>query len=151
MLAAVVLLSLPTVATAQRDDTAIVRAIATEWNRAYNARNADAVAALFDDRPIGLFVFGGAAVPKDSLKAFHERSWASRRDEAWTVDRADVVMLGDESALLTMTWSGRYTTAAGVTWEYKSSAIATVVAQRRGSTWKIVAMQNSGSGVRVQR
>lgn len=151
VLGVVLLLAMPGVAAAQREDPiAQVRSIAAEWNRAYNARDANAVIALFDDRPIGLFVFGGTAYHKDSLKAFHESVWATRRDEAWTVDRADVVMLNDQTALLTMTWSGRYTTSAGIIWEFKSSAVATVIAQRRGNAWKIVAMHNAGSGVRVQ-
>lgn len=146
------LLLVPRVAMAQNQDAVTaIRAVSAEWNRAYNVRDANAVVALFDERPIGLFTFGGTAYVRDSLKAMHERVWAGRRDEAWTVDRADVVMLNDQTALLTMVWSGRYTTTAGTTWEFKSSAIATVIVQRRGAAWKIVAMHNSGSGTQVRR
>jgi uncharacterized protein (TIGR02246 family) len=128
-----------------------VKALAAEWTRAVNAHDASAVVALYDEKPIGLFVFGGTAYARDSLKGFHERTWAARSNEAWTVDRADVVMLSDQTALMTVTWSGRYTTNAGVTWEFKSNAIATAIVQRRGTAWKIVAMQNAASGTQVRK
>ena len=142
---------MPTSAHAQNQKIVdAVRAVGTEWTRAYNAHDADAVVAVFD-KPVGLFIFGGTAVPFDSLKAFHQRWFGVRTNEAWTNDREDVLVFSDQSALLTVTQSGHFTNASGVTWEFKGSAFVTALVQKRGNAWKVVAAHVSSSGTQVKK
>jgi hypothetical protein len=60
-------------------------------------------------------------------------------------------VLSDTSALLQITWSGRFTRTNGQTWEYKSNSFSTWLLQKRGNAWKIVAEHGSASGTQVKK
>jgi uncharacterized protein (TIGR02246 family) len=128
-----------------------VTAVATEWNRAWNAHDLDALMALFDAKPAGQFILSGTAYAPDSLRAVWRKDIAGRTNDAWTVDHARVIVLDEHSALLQITFSGHFTAASGVSWEYKSSAFVTALVQKRGDKWKITAFQNSGAGKQVAK
>lgn len=119
-----------------------------DWIRAWNAHDADAYAALFD--PAASMLILGTYYPSvDSLKAGAGQVMAARSNEHWTLDRIAVRVFNDHQALVQALFSGRYTTASGATWEFKSSGYLTMLVERRDGTWKIVAAQNHGSGTRV--
>jgi len=126
------------------------RAVAAELRRVWDARDNEAFAKCFAE-PEGLFVSGGASYTVASLQAQNAKIWADRANESWKNDAVKVIVLGDDAALLQITFSGRYTLATGVTWEFASSAFTTVLIRRFGGDWKIVAYHNSGSGKQVPK
>jgi len=121
-----------------------VSAVAQEWARTWNARDAAGWAALHDT-PAGLFIVGGSAWPFDSLAARASAVMASRSNESWTIDRTHVIVLDESEALMQLTASGRFTLADGQTWVCDSSGFETALLRKRGTAWKIVAFQNSAS------
>jgi hypothetical protein len=125
-------------------------AIAAELARSWNARDNDAWMACFGPLE-GLIIGGGVSHTLDSMRAENVRLWKERSNESWTIDKVQVIKLDDRSAILQTTWSGRYTLATGVTWEFKSSAFMTSLVRRVGNNWRIVAHHNSASGKQVPK
>jgi hypothetical protein len=83
------------------------------------------------------------------MKARIEVVWSDRTSESWKQDKVDVLALSDTTALLQITWSGRYTLKSGAIWEYKSTSFATYLVRKFGDSWKIVAGHESGRGTQV--
>lgn len=124
-----------------------VKALNTEWKRAWAAHDIDRYMAVFDHASPGLFILGGEALSLDSLRARVSRVMSQRTNEAWTEDLAIVTPLNDSTAFLQASSHGRFTLPSGQTWEYSGGG-ATALVKRRGSGWKIVAFQNAISGGR---
>jgi uncharacterized protein (TIGR02246 family) len=127
-----------------------VKAVAAEQKRAFAAHDLDACLAVYDTQPGGLLIWGGKVHTLQSMRARIQEVWSERTTETWTHDRLQVIVLSDSSALLQITWSGRYTRTNGQTWEFKSTSFSTWLLQKRGNAWKIVAEHGSGSGTQVK-
>jgi ketosteroid isomerase-like protein len=125
-----------------------VRALAADMKRAFDARDLTAVMANYG-KPEGLHVWGGTNHTLDSIKARIETVWSDRTNESWKQDKVDVLALSNNTALLQITWSGRYTLKSGAIWEYKSTSFSTYLVRKSGTTWKIVASHESGRGTQV--
>jgi hypothetical protein len=126
-----------------------VKAVVAELRRSWDARDINAQMAQFAS-PEGLFVGGGVSYTLESLKASFLKAWADRTSELWTDERVQVIALSDSAALAQVTYKGRYTlTATNVTWDV--NAYSTFLIRKLGSTWKIVAYQNSGAGRQVPK
>jgi len=127
-----------------------VRAVAAELRRSWDTRDIDGWMACFGN-PEGLVIGGGVSYTLESLREANLRIWANRTSESWTNDRVQVIALDDTTALLQITYSGRYTLQSGVTWEFKASSFSTSLVRKTGNAWKIVAHHNSGSGTQVPK
>ena len=125
-----------------------VRALAADMKRAFDARDVTAVMANYG-KPEGLHVWGGTNHTLDSIKARIETVWSDRTSESWKQDKVDVLALSNNTALLQITWSGRYTLKSGAIWEYKSTSFSTYLVRKVGNTWKIVASHESARGTQV--
>lgn len=145
-------LALPVFATARAqanpDVEKGVRALAAEFVRNWKARDINAVMACHAE-PEGLLIWGGTSHTLASMKARIVELWNDRTSESWQQDKVDVIVLGPNTALLQITWSGRYTLRSGAIWEFKSSSFDTCLVKKFGDRWKIVAGQNSGRGTQV--
>lgn len=142
--------ALPAQAQGLRAVDQAVGAVAAELRRAWDVRDIDAWMACFG-APEGLVIGGGVSYTLDSLRAANLRIWANRTSESWTNDRVQVIALNDTTALLQITYSGRYTLQSGVTWEVKASSFSTSLVRKIGNAWKIVAHHNSGSATQLPR
>jgi len=125
-----------------------VRALAADMKRAWDARDITAVMANYG-KPEGLHVWGGTNHTLDSIKARIETVWSDRTSDAWTQDKVDVLVLSNSTALLQITWSGRYTLKSGAIWEFKSTSFASYLVRKVGNAWKIVASHESARGTQV--
>lgn len=134
---------------AQRSATieAEVKALNSEWKRAWAARDLDAYIGVFDRTSPGLFILGGEALTLDSLRARVSRVVSQRTNETWTEDLVVVTPLNDSTVFLQTSSRGRYTLQNGQTWEHVGGAVTALV-KKRGSGWKVVAFQNAISGGR---
>jgi hypothetical protein len=128
-----------------------VKALAAELRRSWDARDLDAYMACFG-KPEGLIIIGGESLSLDTLKARTSReAWNKRKDESWENTNVQVIPLTNTSALLQITYSGRFTyIPTGVTWEFKSSAFTSSLVRNINGEWKVVAHQNSASGKQVK-
>ena len=124
------------------------RALAAELHRSWAVRDLNAYMACFGKLE-GLLVWGGTSHTLDSMKARCEVILTDRTSESWKQDKVDVLTLSNNTALLQVTWSGRYTLKSGAIWEFKSTSFATYLIRKSGSTWKIVAGHESGRGTQV--
>jgi uncharacterized protein (TIGR02246 family) len=128
-----------------------VKALAEELRRAYDTRDNNALMACFG-KPEGLFVIGGESLSLDTMRVRHQYYWSNRKDESWVNEKVNIIPLTDNSALMQITFSGRYTwIPTGVTWEFKSSAFLTSLVKKTDGKWKIVASQNSVAGKQVTK
>jgi len=146
------LLVAPQMAAAQNTQTVEreLRAFAESLRQAWDSHDAGKYLDFFDPQPTGLFILGGVAYSHAALRTRAQTIMDDRTGESWTNDRVQIIVLSDTSALLQITYSGRYTLKNGQTWEFKSSAFTTSLMQKRAGVWKIVAHQNSASGTLVK-
>lgn len=134
----------------QEAETA-VRAVAAELRRSWDARDNEAWLNCFAATPEGLFVSGGTSHTVETMRALNRRLWADRTNESWKNEAVQVIVLGDDTALLLITYTGRYTLPTGVTWEFTASSFSTSLVRKIGGAWKIVSHHNSGAGRQVTR
>jgi hypothetical protein len=128
-----------------------VKALAEEFRRAWDARDNDALMACYG-KPEGLIIVGGESLSLDTMRVRNQYYWSNRKDESWANEKVNVIPLTDNSALMQITFSGRYTwIPTGAIWEFKSSAFITSLVKKTDGKWKIVAHQNSGAGKQVNK
>lgn len=138
----------PTHARANPEVEKGVRAVAANLRRGWDARDMNTYMACFA-QPEGLFVWGGSTLTLQDMKNRVEKAWDERSSDSWTNDEVEVIVIDRNSALLQITWSGRFTLKTGATWEFKGSSFGTYLVRKFGDRWKIVASHESARGTQV--
>ena len=111
-----------------------------KWSRSWVERDLDGYLALYD--PSARMVFWGTYFPTiDSLRTVARSVMDSRIGETWTVEESSARLLGP--ALASVQWRGRGRwTERGQATGVERRAYLTALLERRGTSWKIIALHN---------
>lgn len=147
-LLAVLASSMPSVSVGAQGTTpdAAVSKLAADWLGAWNAHDVEAVMALFAEPHASLINGGTFTASKDSMRTYIKTQMDVVTSFNTKVDRTKVVWLNPTTAFVQATYSATNSFKDGRTLQWKSNAHLTMLVERQGGAWRIVALHGSAGG-----
>lgn len=125
---------------------AAVSKLAADWLGAWNAHDVEAAIALFAEPNASLISGGTFTASKDSMRTYIKTQMDNVASYNTRLDRTTVVWLNSTTAFVQATYSATNSFKDGRTLQWKSNAHLSMLVERQGGAWKIVAFHGSAGG-----
>ena len=127
-------------------DEAPIRAIASQWEKAWNQHDMKALAQLFTDDADFVNVAGRHWKGRAEIEARHQERLVQFKDSTWTTRRVAVEFLRPEIALVHVDWGLKGDTDPDGTKRQPRDGVFLWVVVKKGAQWQIRAAQNTNVG-----